>query len=259
MLQMTVSRRHKLPGIAHRVTLWLMTFCLTLPLASLGAESIYFVKRNDTLYSIARLNGVSVPELADRNGISHTTRVYVGQRLVIPSKTAQAGSVSSLAAPVQKAIDTAPVAPRRWKYIVIHHSGVNEGNVKALDQYHRRERHMENGLAYHFLIGNGNGMGDGEIGVGNRWRKQLDGGHLRSEEQNKIAIGICLIGNFERTKPTKKQLESLENLIRALMKRCSLTASAIKTHQQINVVRTECPGRKFPTRSFLADLKKPKS
>jgi N-acetyl-anhydromuramyl-L-alanine amidase AmpD len=116
---------------------------------------------------------------------------------------------------------------------------------------------MENGLAYHFLIGNGRGMSDGEIAVGNRWKQQLDGGHLRSTAQNKTALGICLIGNFDKTKPTAKQLRSLEDLTRALMKRCNLPASAVKTHQQINVVHTRCPGSKFPTRSFLAKLKRP--
>ena len=174
--------------------------------------------------------------------------------MIIPDKTPDA---QPLGPSIQRAIDKAKVSPGRWKYIVIHHSGMDEGNLKSIDRYHREERHMEHGLAYHFLIGNGNGMDDGEIAVGNRWKEQLDGGHLRSEEQNKIALGICLIGNFDKTKPTEKQLRSLENLIRALMKRCKLTAGAVKTHQQINIVFTRCPGSKFPTRSFLAKLKKP--
>jgi len=64
---------------------------------------------------------------------------------------------------------------------------------------------MENGLAYDFVIGNGNGMRDGEIAVGRRWIRQLDGGHLASEEQNKVAIGICLVGNFDKHQPTRGQ------------------------------------------------------
>ena len=79
---------------------------------------------------------------------------------------------------------------------------------------------------------------------------------MRSEEQNKIALGICLIGNFDKTRPTEKQLKNLENLIRALLKRCELPGSAVKTHHQINIVRTECPGSKFPEREFLDRFKK---
>lgn len=116
---------------------------------------------------------------------------------------------------------------------------------------------MEHGLAYHFVIGNGNGIGDGEVAVGRRWTRQLDGGHLASYAQNKIALGICLVGNFDKRRPTPKQLERLRALVEALMARCRLTLSAVKTHQQINVVHTRCPGAKFPTKSFLDALKAP--
>lgn len=230
-----------------------------------AADQAYVVKRNDTLYGIARRYALSTAELADRNGLSRETQVYVGQRLIIPAKSGPAAkadlkpAAASWNQSVQKAIADAPVSRRRWKYVVIHHSGTDEGSLKSIDRYHREQRHMENGLAYHFLIGNGNGMGDGEIAVGNRWREQLDGGHLRSEAQNKTALGICLIGNFDKDKPTEKQLRSLENLTRALLKRCNLSTSSVKTHQQINIVQTKCPGSKFPARSFLATLKKPAS
>jgi LysM repeat protein len=248
-----------------RLTRWLgRGLALVALVAATGAraqERTYVVQRSDTLYSIARQFGMSPGRLADRNQLSRNAQVHVGQRLIIPdtpaaaAATGAARAAEALPASVQRAVDQAPVSPRRWKYIVLHHSGTEEGTLKSLDRYHREQRHMENGLAYHFLIGNGRGMGDGEIAVGNRWREQLDGGHLRSEEQNKIALGICLIGNFDKTRPTEKQLRSLETLVRALLKRCQLSAGAVRTHQQINVTRTECPGRQFPTRTFLARLK----
>jgi len=236
---------------------WACLFTLLVASVSLGREQTYVVKSRDTLYDIAKRQGVTVSKLATGNRIDRESRIYVGQRLVIPDAAAAAKPAAKLAAAVQQAIASAPVAPRRWKYIVLHHAAVDEGDVKSLDRYHREVRHMENGLAYHFLIGNGHGMGDGEIAVGNRWKKQLDGGHLHSLAQNQVALGICLIGNFDKHPPTATQLRSLEDLVRALMKRCNLGASAVKTHQQINVVNTKCPGSKFPTRSFLARLKQP--
>jgi N-acetyl-anhydromuramyl-L-alanine amidase AmpD len=126
-----------------------------------------------------------------------------------------------------------------------------------MDRYHREERHMENGLAYHFVIGNGQGMGNGEIAVGHRWTAQLDGGHLRSESQNQVSLGICLVGNFDRHKPTPQQMRQLGVLVRALMSRCHLPPDAVKTHRQINVVFTRCPGRHFPTQNFLNSLRPP--
>ncbi len=257
-----MSRALSICRLACQLRCWICLLCLGAGGLAHGQEQTYVVRRSDTLYGIARQFNVSPGTLADRNGISRATQVYVGQRLIIPGRPASSPASGgkqtsgSLSASVQRALDRAPVSPHRWKYIVILHSGTDEGTLKSLDRYHREERHMENGLAYHFLIGNGNGMGDGEIAVGNRWKEQLDGGHLRSEEQNKIALGICLIGNFDKTRPTEKQLKNLENLIRALLKRCELPGSAVKTHHQINIVRTECPGSKFPEREFLDRFKK---
>lgn len=248
--------------VARRLSCWRLVICLALAFPLSASASTYVVKRNDTLYGIARQHGMTVSQLADRNGISRNAQIYVGQRLIVTARTEAVPRTETKAATtplnssVQKAITGAPVSPRRWRYIVIHHSGAEEGSLKSIDRYHREERHMENGLAYHFLIGNGNGMGDGEIAVGHRWKEQLDGGHLRSESQNRTALGICLVGNFDKSRPTEKQLRSLESLVRALMQRCNLPANAVKTHQQINVVHTRCPGSKFPSRSFLANLKK---
>lgn len=223
------------------------------------ADQTYTVRARDTLYDLARQHGVSVGQLAARNGLSKNSKLYVGQRLIIPAKASPPPppTVGGMGLPgsVQQSMDGARVAPRRWKYIVIHHSGVDEGTMKGMDRYHREERHMEHGLAYHFVIGNGNGMGDGEIGVGRRWREQLNGGHLASEQQNTYSLGICLVGNFDKSKPTAKQMQSLAALTRALLKRCQLSSSAVRTHQQINVVRTRCPGRNFSTTTLLRELK----
>ncbi len=234
----------------------LLWFCLLIAFGVAAREPVYVVKAKDTLTAIAREHGVTVTALASRNGLERNETIYVGQRLIIPTNAkAETRTAPQLSSAIQKSINAARVKSGRWRNIVIHHAGVDRGTLKSMDRYHREERHMENGLAYHFIIGNGNGLGDGVIAVGDRWKKQLDGGHLASVAQNKTALGICLIGNFDQAKPTQKQLDSLEALTRALMKRCSLSVSAVKTHQQINVVHTRCPGRRFPTRDFLARLK----
>jgi LysM repeat protein len=249
--------------------LWLVLWATLLPVRLPAAEEAYTVKRGDTVFSIARQYGISPAVLAERNGLSRTHHVYAGQRLRVPIKAAAKPPASArsveprkngrvvLPRSVQQAIDKAPVKPGRWKYIVIHHSGVDTGTVRAMDKYHREVRHMEHGLAYDFVIGNGNGMADGEIAVTRRWLEQLDGGHLASEAQNKIALGICLVGNFDERPPTSKEIVSLRALLEALMVRCQLKPQAVKTHQQINVVHTRCPGSKFPTRAFLDSLRPP--
>ncbi len=223
-----------------------------LGLVSVQAETTYVVRKNDTLTGVAREYGITVSHLADHNRLPRDAKLRIGQKLVIPSPRGESAK-TVLSVPIRRTILRAPVKSGRWKYIVIHHSATREGSVQGMDRYHREERHMENGLAYHFVIGNGHGMNDGEVAAGRRWREQLDGGHVASERLNHISLGICLVGNFERTIPTKAQMRSLRALIEALLARCDLSARAVKTHQQINPIYTICPGRNFPS-DFIRSL-----
>lgn len=154
---------------------------------------------------------------------------------------------------VQKQINKAPVLSRRWRYIVVHNSGTRQGNAKAFEYYHRNVRGMPNGMAYHFVIGNGTSSGDGEIELGSRWHRQIQGGHVHSDYLNNIALGICLVGDFNRDKPTKKQIEACEELIRFVRQRVGKIDNKwaiVKPHREINPPRwpTDCPGDKFPYR-----------
>ena len=244
--------------LALRTFLRFALFPLIFPSLSLpaGAEEIlHIVKAQETLTSIARKHGVNLAELARYNGLDKNSMVKVGQRVRIPGK-APVRAPSVLGSGVERALERASVKKGRWKYIVIHHSGTHSGSARGMDRYHREERHMENGLAYHFVIGNGSSMGDGEVFVGRRWTDQLAGGHVASESQNKVALGICLVGNFDVNKPTLKQMKVLNALIDALLARCDLSAKDVKTHQQINVMHTRCPGMNFPANAFLKELRK---
>ena len=154
---------------------------------------------------------------------------------------------------VRAEIDRAPADRRnpQWQFIVVHNSGTRQGNAKVFDYYHRHVRHMQNGLAYHFVIGNGTSTGNGQIEVGDRWRRQINGGHVHSDHLNNIALGICLVGDFNRSQPTPAQLQSCEELIRYLRQRCGKVGShymQVKPHREMNPPRwaTDCPGDAFP-------------
>ena len=158
-----------------------------------------------------------------------------------------------LSKPVRKQINAAPVLSRRWRYIVVHNSGTRQGNAKAFEYYHRNVRGMPNGMAYHFVIGNGHSSGDGEIEIGNRWHRQLQGGHVHSDNLNNMSLGICLVGDFNRDKPTERQIAACDELIRYLRDRVGKIDgrwAIVKPHRAINPPRwpTDCPGDKFPYR-----------
>jgi N-acetyl-anhydromuramyl-L-alanine amidase AmpD len=153
-------------------------------------------------------------------------------------------SASDLPVKTEQTLSAIPVRGV-WKHIVIHHTATPSATPGGIDRFHRERRHMENGMAYHFLIGNGRGMGDGEIYIGNRWKKQIQGGHLASEKLNMSSIGICLVGNFESKPPTDQQMKSLEALIRKLRQQTGLSQKSVTTHRSIHPRHTSCPGKHF--------------
>jgi len=161
------------------------------------------------------------------------------------------GNYRYLTRSVIDAIRRAPVKRRRWQFIVVHNSGTRQGNARVFDYYHRHVRRMQNGLAYHFVIGNGTSTGNGQVEVGDRWRRQINGGHVHSDYLNNISLGICLVGDFNRGQPTRAQLDSCEELIRYLRERCGKTdrgAIPVRPHREMNPPRwaTDCPGDDFP-------------
>lgn len=145
-----------------------------------------------------------------------------------------------------EAIRRAPVQRARWKFVIVHNSGTRQGNARAFDYYHRKVRRMRNGLAYHFVIGNGTSSRNGGIEIGDRWRRQVNGGHVHSDYMNNIGLGICLVGDFNRDQPTRAQLESTDELIRYLRDRCG--SLVVRPHREVNPPRwsTDCPGDAFP-------------
>jgi len=201
---------------------------------------------------------------ADIRSLNHDVDLEAGVVLILKGKPAvEKGDSSKIKKPreseeerrylfinaVKHLIDLPTIQKGRWKYIVVHHSATSSGNAAIFDLAHR-QRGMENGLAYHFVIGNGKDTRDGEIEVGNRWLKQLQGGHLRSDALNQIALGICLVGNFEEVRPTRRQQAATIELISYLRDKLGKPYPVFKGHREINPMPTTCPGRNFPLSAF---------
>lgn len=153
---------------------------------------------------------------------------------------------------------TAAFASHDWKYIVIHHSATKRGNAKTFEKYHIKKG-MKNGLAYHFVIDNGtSGRRDGQLEIGNRWKKQIAGGHCRQSWVNESGIGICLVGDFNKTRPTLRQTRTLVNLVQELRKKYNIPIKNVVGHGKIKGEKSQCPGGYFPWSDFIAQLKRTK-
>ena len=217
------------------------------------------IQKGDTLSKISRQHGVSLEDLRRWNRLDRSP-LQIGQTLRLSAPLAAAPPPKpappalpiptppkiSFVAPVRRQIDSARDHLRPWEYIVIHHSGTGGGNARIFDAYHK-ERGMENGMAYHFVIGNGSDSGDGQIEVGARWTKQIQGGHLASDSLNEIAIGICLVGDFSHHQPDPRQTAALIELVQFLRQLQSSPRLKFRLHREINTKPTECPGKLFPS------------
>ena len=97
-----------------------------------------------------------------------------------------------------------------WSSIVIHELGQRGGTSERIDRYHRNKG--LNGLGHHFLIGNGNGISDGNVHIGYRWLNQSPCAVFGATDPALWdgVISICLVGDGTRKKYTKKQ--GLHNL-----------------------------------------------
>ena len=146
------------------------------------------------------------------------------------------------------------VEARPWQWIVVHHSASDRGSAAIFDDWHRNGRHWDE-LGYHFVIGNGTGSGDGLVEIGPRWPKQKHGAHTKvwnREEYNQVGVGICLVGNFDKTRPSRAQMDALARLVDWLSARYRIDDAHIIGHGQ--VCDTHCPGRNFSFDDLFGQL-----
>ncbi len=142
---------------------------------------------------------------------------------------------------VRQLIDSAGVTLDRWEQIVVHSSSTVLGDADALGYYHRTVKGLPDGLAYHFVIGNGSYSGDGEVEVGTRWLDQLDGAAAAVSGE----IEICLVGDFDAHPVSRPQLDALDELIDYV--RAKVGDVGITTHARSEGgAAASCPGRYFP-------------
>ncbi|MCM8776310.1 MAG: N-acetylmuramoyl-L-alanine amidase [Candidatus Omnitrophica bacterium] len=200
----------------------------------LGPQNmIHIVGPSETLWGISKSYRVDINTLLRVNRLSDPNKIKKGQKLIIPSTL---GPQPYILYPPNK----------RWTYIVIHHTATDVGNAFSIDQLHHK-RGFWNGLGYHFLIDNGTATKvNGQIEVGPRWWKQMEGAHANAAGMNEKGIGIALVGNFSKTRVTTRQFASLVYLVRELQRHYRIPKSHVIRHSDVPGKNTECPGTLFP-------------
>jgi hypothetical protein len=190
-------------------------------------------------------------------------RAYTPTPQPLPRGPVSVPAAKSVEKPVSTNLDTAALVPPggirrgRWNVIVVHHSESPKSTPAGMDSWHRQRGWK--GLGYHLVIGNGIGYADGQVFVGTRWRSQSTGAHTGADAGtyfgakrpdnffNEHGIGICLIGNFEQSGPTPKQMATLQQLIAFLCSQTGIPPTRIYGHGEVTH-KTQCPGRLMQSR-----------
>jgi hypothetical protein len=139
-----------------------------------------------------------------------------------------------------------PLQHGRWRYVFIHHSRTDSGNAATMGE-------SAEGLPDHFVIGNGDGCDDGEVQVAQRWNHQKGAGRVEGLKSiDSSCISICLVGDFNRARPTPTQLLRLTQLVGALQTRCGVPAAGVRFLEGDQ--STAGVGRYFPAETIKGQL-----
>jgi len=118
------------------------------------------------------------------------------------------------------------------KFIAVHHSATEGGDPFSFARYHIETNNWP-GMGYHYVI-----MPDGFTYKTNN----ITTVSFHVKDNNPVAVGICLVGNFDIANPTQEQYNSLAELCRLLLQEYPWLK--IKGHKDLQEQRT-CPGKNF--------------
>lgn len=136
-----------------------------------------------------------------------------------------------------------------WEYIMLHHSLTDDSRTvswPAIRRYHKQTMGMKD-VGYSFGVEMAGPEYEALIG-----RSLYEvGAHCKEGEMNRKAIGICLVGNFDKAPPPPAQMEVLrDRLLLPLMQAFQIPPSKIVFHRDYAGYKL-CPGAAF-TKEYLS-------
>ena len=150
-----------------------------------------------------------------------------------------------------------PLRVDDWQYIIIHDSRGQTGSLENLEQawnrYYADRGLAQRGAGYHFVIDDAASGADGRVEVCQRWQEQYPGGYIDTEGDdhwNRIAIGVCLMGDADSRPFSHDQIESLARLTRELQQKFGIPRENVI----VQVGQTEAPALFFPEAEFRRRL-----
>ncbi len=134
-------------------------------------------------------------------------------------------------------------------HIILHHSLTKDSgtvSTQAIRNYHVFDRGWRN-IGYHYIIEIVNDYP--EIFVGRMMTET--GAHTRGLNQK--SIGICIVGNFDKKKPSKILWNKAIKLVKSLKIVFNIPIDNVIGHREYKKTKS-CPGFKFNMDKFREDL-----
>jgi hypothetical protein len=142
----------------------------------------------------------------------------------------------------------------RWRYILIHHTASDIGNLDYYKKFHVEQRGWSD-IAYHFIVNNGSmNTTIGQIEESDLWKDRKANLSTRNWYANYFGIAVVLVGNFERHKPPPLQQEALITLLTNLARKYDIPPDRIVGHREVQ--NTACPGKHLNMNEVRAAVKK---
>ncbi len=121
-----------------------------------------------------------------------------------------------------------PVPLRGWDRIVVIDTGTPFASVDTLD-VRAKELGEPSGIGYHFVIGNGRNLTDGQIRPCPRWRAQKAASAAYGDDlANDGTLVICVVGDTKRTRVTDDQFHSVSELVGKLASRFNIPSARVE-------------------------------
>lgn len=144
-------------------------------------------------------------------------------------------------------------------HIIIHHSLTPDSVSKswaAIRKYHMETNGWQD-IGYHYGIENV----DGKYEIMKGRAEGKTGAHTKELNMNKVGLGICLVGNFDRLVPAAAQWSCALGLVRQLMAEHHIPRENVWGHREAQEKgglapehRKTCPGKAFNMDLFRSSL-----
>lgn len=141
-----------------------------------------------------------------------------------------------------------------WQRVLVHHSATHDGpgvDFAGIRNYHTAPVPIGHGwqdIGYHSVV---ELVGSRAITIPGR-PVTIEGAHCPG--QNRIALGLCVVGNFDLAPPSHALLAEAADTIAGWCVRYSIPVHEIRPHREFR--STHCPGALFPINDLRARVER---